>query len=65
MVPVWNCAEHKRLAAEHLKAIADWKKKFDDTDAWQKALEAEAEVHEHCRQHGCRSLSDVAQGSQT
>ena len=52
-----DCLEHRRLAAEHLKAIAEWKKTFDDADAWQKTLHAEEAVRRHCRVHGCQTAS--------
>jgi len=49
-----DCAEYKRLVAEHLKAIAEWKRTFDNPEALEKALEAERAIVEHYEKHGCR-----------
>ncbi len=43
-----DCAEYQRLVSKHLKAIAAWKRTFDSPEAWEKALEAERAVVEHC-----------------
>jgi hypothetical protein len=42
-----DCPEYKRLVAQHLKAIAEWKKTFDSPEVWEKAMEAERVVVEH------------------
>jgi hypothetical protein len=56
-----ECAEHKRLVALHLKAIAEWKNTFDDPGAWEKVMDAERVVVEHYQAHGCRETSTVAE----
>lgn len=53
---VVNCAEHQRLVSEHLRAIAEWKKTFDDANAWERALKAERAVEKHCHKHGCQTI---------
>jgi len=49
-----TCAERQRFVSNHLKAIAEWKKTFDGTEAWDKVMEAERAVVEHCEEHGCQ-----------
>lgn len=51
------CAERQRLVSNHLKAIAEWKKTFDSTEAWEKVSEAERAIVEHCETHGCENQS--------
>lgn len=53
-----DCPEYKRLVAEHLKAIAEWKKTFDDGHAWERALMAEVELLKHVRRHKCQSKTE-------
>jgi hypothetical protein len=60
-----DCAEYKRLVAQHLKAIAEWKKTFDSREAWEKALEAERAVVDHYEKHGCREPRKVRERFQT
>jgi hypothetical protein len=56
-----DCSEYKRLVAEHLKAIGDWKRTFDDPEAWEKAVEAERAIVEHGAKHGCRDAAQISQ----
>jgi hypothetical protein len=49
-----DCPEYKCLVAEHLRAIAEWKRTFDSREAWEKVLGAERAVVEHYEKHGCR-----------
>ena len=53
-----DCAEYKRLVANHLRAIDEWKRTFDNREAWEKVLEAERAVVEHYEKHGCRETSE-------
>jgi hypothetical protein len=53
-----DCTERNRLVSNHLKAIAEWKEAFDDREAWEKAVEAERAVVEHCEKHGCQAQSE-------
>ena len=48
------CAERQLLVNNHLVAIAEWKKTFYSAEAWDKVLEAERAVVEHCEKHGCK-----------
>jgi len=54
-----DCAERKRLVAEHLRVIGEWKKTFDDAYAWQRALRAERAVLKHCEKHRCEAQAQA------
>jgi hypothetical protein len=42
------------LVSEQLKTIAEWKRTFDNGGAWDKTVEAERAIVEHCEKHGCQ-----------
>ena len=60
-----DCAEYKRLVAEHLRTIAEWKRTFDSPEAWEKAMKAERAVAEHGEEHGCQEASKSSRVVQT
>lgn len=66
LIPM-TCVERQRLVGNHLKAIAEWKKTFDSTGAWDNVLEAEGAVVAHCDEHGCQEAlsSSRFQSAQT
>ncbi len=62
------CTERKRLVANHLRAIAEWKEAahadFNAGErpatmgAWNAALEAEQAIHDHREEHGCDEVPE-------
>ena len=63
------CAEKKRLVANHLRAIAEWKEAahagFNAAEgpaamrAWNVAMEAEQAIRAHRQEHGCDEVPEV------
>jgi hypothetical protein len=56
-----DCAEYKRLVSRHLKTIAEWKRTFDSGEAWEKTVEMECAILEHCQKHGCQAASELSE----
>jgi hypothetical protein len=51
------CEEYKSLVRKHLKAISEWKRTFDNGEVWEKIVEMERGIAEHCEKHCCQDAS--------
>jgi hypothetical protein len=47
--------------SRHLKTIAEWKRTFDSGEAWERTVEMERAIVEHCAAHGCRKVAEVSE----